>query len=69
MARILITGGCGYIGSHICLNLLEQNHELIVFDNFSTSSPIAIKRVIKLANITNIKNKKINLIKGDIRNL
>ena len=45
MARILITGGCGYIGSHICLTLLEQDHELIVFDNFSTSSPLAIKRV------------------------
>ena len=38
MARILITGGCGYIGSHICLNLLEQDHELIVFDNVSAYS-------------------------------
>ena len=49
MARILITGGCGYIGSHICLTLLEEDHELIVFDNFSNSSPLAIERVIKLA--------------------
>ena len=69
MSRILITGGCGYIGSHICLSLLEQDHELIVFDNFSTSSPIAIKRVIKLANISDFKNKNIHLIKGDIRNI
>ena len=33
MSRILVTGGCGYIGSHTCLSLLDQNHELIVFDN------------------------------------
>ena len=65
MSRILVTGGCGYIGSHTCLTLLEQNHELIVFDNFSNSSPLAIERVIKIAKISNLN--KIELIKGDIR--
>ena len=70
MSRILVTGGCGYIGSHICLTLLEQNHELIVFDNFSNSSPLAIERVIKLAKKHNFNTKnKIELIKGDIRSL
>ena len=50
--------------------LLEQNHELIVFDNFSNSSPLAIERVIKIAKKSNINKKnKIELIKGDIRNL
>ena len=49
MARIL-TGGCGFILAAILYYyLLKENHELIVFDNFSTSSPIIIKRVIKLA--------------------
>ena len=67
MSRILVTGGCGYIGSHICLTLLEQNHELIVFDNFSNSSPLAIERVIKIAKVSNLN--KIELIKGDIRSL
>ena len=70
MSRILVTGGCGYIGSHICLTLLEQNHELIVFDNFSNSSPLAIERVINIAKKSNVNKKnKIELIKGDIRNL
>ena len=67
MSRILVTGGCGYIGSHTCLTLLEQNHELIVFDDFSNSSPLAIERVIKIAKISNLN--KIELIKGDIRSL
>ncbi len=33
MAKILVTGGAGYIGSHTCVELLEAGHEVIVFDN------------------------------------
>ncbi|MCY3120994.1 NAD-dependent epimerase/dehydratase family protein [Acinetobacter baumannii] len=32
MAKILVTGGAGYIGSHTCVELLEAGHEVIVFD-------------------------------------
>ncbi|MBP2999044.1 NAD-dependent epimerase/dehydratase family protein, partial [Acinetobacter baumannii] len=35
MAKILVTGGAGYIGSHTCVELLEAGHEVIVFDNLS----------------------------------
>ena len=70
MSRILVTGGCGYIGSHICLTLLEEDHELIIFDNFSNSSPLAIERVVKISKKSNSKRKnKIELVKGDIRSL
>ena len=48
--RILITGGAGYIGSHTLLQLLRQRHDVLVFDNFSNSSPEALKRVKQLAN-------------------
>ena len=41
MAQLLITGGAGFIGSHTALVLLEAGHELLVFDDFSNSSPIA----------------------------
>ena len=36
--RILITGGAGFIGSHLCDYLLEQRHEVIAMDNLSTGS-------------------------------
>ncbi len=36
--RILITGGAGFIGSHLCDRLLEQGHEVIAMDNLSTGS-------------------------------
>ena len=38
MKTILVTGGLGYIGSHICIKLLENNYNLIVIDNLSNSS-------------------------------
>jgi len=38
IVRILITGGAGFIGSHLCDYLLEQGHEVIAIDNLSTGS-------------------------------
>jgi dTDP-glucose 4,6-dehydratase len=38
MARYLITGGAGFIGSHLCGTLLEQGHEVICMDNYSTGA-------------------------------
>lgn len=61
MAKILVTGGAGYIGSHTCLELLDAGHEVIAFDNLSNSSEEALRRVEKLA------NKSLVFIQGDIR--
>jgi UDP-glucuronate decarboxylase len=38
MKRILITGGAGFLGSHLCERLLEQGHDIICVDNFFTGS-------------------------------
>jgi UDP-glucose 4-epimerase len=45
MAKILVTGGAGYIGSHTCIELLEAGHEVVVVDNLDNSSEEALTRV------------------------
>ena len=66
MARLLITGGTGFIGSHTCLTLLEAGHSLLVLDDFSNSSPVALERVAQLARVE-LGCKQLQLIRGDIR--
>jgi UDP-glucose 4-epimerase len=59
--NLLITGGAGYIGSHAVLELLQANHSIIVLDNLSNSSSIALDRVAY------ITGKQPIFIKGDVR--
>ncbi len=46
--KILITGGAGYIGSHLCVELLGLGHEVIVIDNLVNSKLLALERVAKI---------------------
>jgi UDP-glucose 4-epimerase len=57
--KALITGGCGFIGSHLVDFLLSQGIDLIVYDNFSTGSPENLKHC----------QNQIELIQGDVRDL
>ena len=66
MAHLLITGGAGFIGSHTCVSLLAAGHSLLVLDDFSNSSPIALKRVAELSGVTP-REEQLRLIRGDIR--
>jgi UDP-glucose 4-epimerase len=59
--NVFVTGGAGYIGSHVCLELLQANHEVVVFDNFSNSQPESLRRVQALA------EKPLTVVQGDIR--
>lgn len=43
--KVLVTGGGGYIGTHVCLALLRAGAEVMVIDNFSNSSPKGLDRV------------------------
>ncbi|HPD56814.1 MAG TPA: UDP-glucose 4-epimerase GalE [Smithellaceae bacterium] len=45
---ILVTGGCGYIGSHACVELLNAGHDVIVLDNLSNSKSIVLERVAQI---------------------
>lgn len=58
---ILLTGGAGYIGSHVLLRLLQSGHEVVVLDNFSNSCAEPLHRVEKLC------GKRPILIEADVR--
>jgi UDP-glucuronate decarboxylase len=46
MKRILVTGGAGFLGSHLCERLLRQGHDVICVDNFSTGSKANIAHLL-----------------------
>ena len=66
MAQLLITGGAGFIGSHTCLVLLQAGHRLVVLDDVSNSSPLALERVSELAGAE--AAARLALLQGDICN-
>lgn len=49
---ILLTGGAGFIGSHTCLELLQEGYDIVVADNLSNSKPEALKRVQEISGKT-----------------
>jgi UDP-glucose 4-epimerase len=55
--KYLITGGAGFIGSHLVEELIKRNNEVVVIDNFSTG---------RKTNLDSIKSKKLKIIKSDI---
>ena len=59
--NILVTGGAGYIGSHTCLELLENGYGVVVIDNLCNSNSESLKRVEKLT------GKAIKFYEGDVR--
>ena len=46
--RVLVTGGCGYIGSHTCVELLNAGHEVIIVDNLCNSKKDVVKKIEKI---------------------
>jgi len=59
--NILVTGGAGYIGSHTCVELLNEGHQVIVVDKICNSDKEALNRVEK------ITAKELSFFQADIR--
>ena len=57
---ILVTGGAGFIGSHTCVELLENGYDVVVVDNLSNSCEKSLERVKE------ITGKEVPFYKGDI---
>ena len=62
MKNILVTGGCGYIGSHTVVELLNLDYNVVIIDNLSNSKKIVLDRIEK------ITSKRPKFYLGDIRN-
>lgn len=58
---ILVTGGAGYIGSHTCVELLQEGYQVLVLDNLSNASRESLNRVQR------ITGKTLEFVQGDIR--
>ena len=56
--KSIITGGAGFIGSHLVEKLVNQGHKVLVIDNLTTGKKNNLKRVLN----------KIRIVKKDIRN-
>ena len=61
MKKILITGGAGFIGSHLADKLISEGYEVVVIDNISTGSKKNLNKLAKFYKV-DIKEKKINNI-------
>lgn len=50
--KIIVTGGCGYIGSHTAIELIENDFEVVIFDDLSNSTEKTISRIHKITGVT-----------------
>ena len=67
MKTILVTGGTGFIGSHVCLSLINSNYRVLIADSNINSSKLSIKRIKKIFDQNDFSNYDIDFKKGDIR--
>ena len=58
--KILVTGGCGYIGSHTCVELLDSGYDVVIVDNLSNSKKDVVDKIEK------ITKKKVKFYEEDL---
>lgn len=57
---ILVTGGAGYIGSHTCVELIDNGYEVVVLDNLSNSKPEVLNRIAE------VSGQSVRFYQGDV---
>lgn len=60
--NVLLAGGAGYIGSHTAVELLNAGHQVVIVDDYSNSSPEAVRRIEK------ITGKRVISYEADVKN-
>lgn len=60
---VLVTGGAGFIGSHTCVELINSGYKVVVIDNLSNSSQVALDRVKE---ITNVEDDRLVFYENDL---
>ena len=58
---LLVTGGAGYVGSHVCVELLARGHELVVLDSLCNS------KIEVLSRIEAISGRRVPFVQADVR--
>ena len=56
LKRILVTGGAGFLGSHLCERLIHEKHDVICLDNFFTSQKSNIAHLLAESNFELIRH-------------
>ncbi len=54
--RVVVTGGAGFLGSHLCERLVNQGHDVICLDNFFTSQKSNVEHLLKYPNFELIRH-------------
>ncbi len=62
---VLVTGGAGFIGSHTVVELLERGFNVVIFDDLSNSSPVAVDRVRQIVGIA-ADDPRLTFVEGSI---
>ena len=68
MKNILLTGGCGFIGTHTAVSLLENGYNVFILDSLINSSFESINKIQKVCNIKPLEQEKLFFFEDDIRN-
>lgn len=66
MSKILVTGGCGYIGSHTIVDLIDNGYDVISVDNNSRSNANVLLGIEQITG-KKVKNYKVDLCNFDPR--